>query len=54
MDSVGAYEAKTYLPKMRERVVGGDAITITGHGVPVAALAPHPRDVAAWAGVDVI
>ena len=44
MDSVGAYEAKTHLPKLLERVAKGDHITITKHGVPVAVLQPYDPD----------
>ena len=40
MDSVGAYEAKTHLSKLLERVMKGERITITKHGVPVAVLQP--------------
>jgi len=40
MKTVGAYEAKTHLPKLLERVAGGEKITITKHGVPVATLQP--------------
>lgn len=40
MDTVGAYEAKTHLPKLLERVMRGERITITKHGVPVAVLQP--------------
>jgi len=40
MESVGAYEAKTHLPKLLERVMKGERITITRHGVPVAVLQP--------------
>ena len=40
MDTVGAYEAKTHLPKLLERVMKGERITITKHGVPVAVLQP--------------
>lgn len=40
MESVGAYEAKTHLPKLLERVIKGERITITKHGVPVAVLQP--------------
>jgi len=39
-NSVGAYEAKTHLPKLLERVARGARITITKHGVPVAVLLP--------------
>lgn len=42
METVGAYEAKTHLPKLLERVQQGERITITKHGVPVAVL--HPPD----------
>jgi prevent-host-death family protein len=37
---VGAYEAKTHLPKLLERVARGERITITKHGKPVAELIP--------------
>ncbi|MCG2814905.1 MAG: type II toxin-antitoxin system prevent-host-death family antitoxin [Candidatus Aminicenantes bacterium] len=37
---MGAYEAKTHLPKLLERVMKGERITITKHGVPVAVLQP--------------
>jgi prevent-host-death family protein len=40
METVGAYEAKTHLPKLLERVIKGERITITKHGVPVAVLQP--------------
>jgi prevent-host-death family protein len=40
MDTVGAYEAKTHLPKLLARVKKGERITITKHGVPVAVLQP--------------
>lgn len=40
MKTVGAYEAKTHLPKLLELVAGGEKITITKHGVPVAVLQP--------------
>jgi prevent-host-death family protein len=38
--SVGAYEAKTHLPQLLDRVESGEAITITRHGRPVARLVP--------------
>jgi prevent-host-death family protein len=40
METVGAYEAKTHLPQLLERVAKGEKITITKHGVPVATLQP--------------
>jgi len=40
MQKVGAYEAKTHLPRLLERVLKGERITITKHGVPVAVLQP--------------
>jgi len=50
MESVGAYEAKTHLPQLLERVSRGERIVITKHGVPVAILQPvatsEKRDVA--------
>lgn len=38
--TVGSYEAKTHLPALLDRVVKGEEITITRHGVPVARLVP--------------
>jgi len=40
METVGAYEAKTHLPKLLARVIKGERITITKHGIPVAVLQP--------------
>ncbi len=40
MRSVGAYEAKTHLPGLLDRVALGEQIIITRHGVPVAVLRP--------------
>jgi len=40
VETVGAYEAKTHLPKLLERVLKGERITITKHGIPVAVLQP--------------
>lgn len=37
---VGAYEAKTNLSRLLERVEGGERITLTRHGRPVAMLVP--------------
>lgn len=40
MKTVGAYEAKTHLPRLLDEVANGETITITKHGVPVARLVP--------------
>ena len=37
---MGAYEAKTHLPRLLEEVAAGLTITITKHGRPVARLVP--------------
>ncbi|HEX9155231.1 MAG TPA: type II toxin-antitoxin system prevent-host-death family antitoxin [Nitrospira sp.] len=37
---VGAYEAKTHLSELLEKVEAGEEITITKHGAPVAKLVP--------------
>lgn len=37
---VGAYEAKTNLSRLLERVEQGERITLTRHGRPVAMLVP--------------
>jgi len=47
MEKVGAYEAKTHLPKLLERVLKGERITITKHGIPIAVLqSPDPEKAA--------
>ncbi|MHB1606664.1 MAG: type II toxin-antitoxin system Phd/YefM family antitoxin [Leptospirales bacterium] len=38
MATVGAYEAKTHLTQLLDRVAKGEKITITMHGIPVATL----------------
>jgi len=40
---VGAYEAKTHLPALLERVQRGEQIIITKHGKPIARLIPIRR-----------
>ncbi len=40
MTSIGAYDAKTHLPKLLERVSRGERFVITKHGRPVAELIP--------------
>ena len=40
MESVGAFEAKTHLSELLDRVANGESITITRHGVPAAVLMP--------------
>ena len=44
METVGAYHAKTHLPKLLERVRRGESVTITKHGRPVARLVPVVAD----------
>ena len=44
METVGAYEAKTHLPKLLQRVAKGQSITITKHGMPIAVLSPFEGD----------
>ncbi len=43
MTTVGAYEAKTHLPRLLEQVESGETITITKHGREVAKLVPVDR-----------
>jgi prevent-host-death family protein len=44
-NTVGAYEAKTHLSDLLERVAAGAEITITRHGAPVAKLVPVTKEV---------
>ena len=40
METIGAFEAKTHLSSLLDRVAKGEKITITRHGVPAALLVP--------------
>ena len=40
MERIGAFEAKTHLAALLDRVAKGERITITRHGIPAAVLAP--------------
>jgi len=40
MPELGAYEAKTHLPQLLDRVQKGERFVITRHGRPVAELVP--------------
>jgi len=40
MSTIGAYEAKTHLPALLERVEHGEHFTITRHGRAIARLVP--------------
>jgi prevent-host-death family protein len=40
METVGAFEAKTHLAALLDRVAKGEKITITRHGIPAAVLVP--------------
>lgn len=43
MRRIGAYLAKTHLPRLLDEVAAGEAVTITKHGVDVAVLRPATR-----------
>ena len=40
MEMIGAFEAKTHLAALLDRVAKGEKITITRHGIPAAVLCP--------------
>lgn len=44
MKTIGAFEAKTHLSALLDRVSKGETITITKHGVPAAMLVPVARE----------
>jgi prevent-host-death family protein len=44
MEKIGAYEAKTHLPRLLEQVREGAEIIITKHGLPIAVLKPYQSD----------
>lgn len=43
-NTVGAYEAKTHLSELLEKVEAGEEITITKHGTPIARLVPVKKE----------
>ena len=43
MEQIGAFEAKTHLSKLLDRVERGESLTITRHGKPVAELVPAAK-----------
>ena len=43
-NTIGAYEAKTHLSDLLERVEAGEEITITRHGSPIAKLVPVKKE----------
>jgi prevent-host-death family protein len=49
---VGAFEAKTHLAKLLDRVSHGEIITITRNGVPVARLVPVTDEAASLVRED--
>lgn len=52
MEAIGAYEAKTHLPRLLAEVEEGHSVTITRHGRPVARLVPFspPADTVGLVG----
>jgi len=54
MSDVGAYEAKTHLPRLLDEVEAGASITITRNGRPVARLMPIVSDAAHRAAARII
>jgi prevent-host-death family protein len=45
--TVGAYQAKTHLSELLEKVEAGEEIVITKHGSPVAKLVPVKKEATA-------
>jgi prevent-host-death family protein len=54
METVGAFEAKTHLSALLDRVAKGEKITITRHGVPAALLVPVAETEAKLSHTDVV
>lgn len=46
-NTIGAYEAKTHLSELLEKVEGGQEIVITKHGTAVARLVPVKKKASA-------
>jgi prevent-host-death family protein len=43
--TVGAFDAKTNLSRLLDRVENGETVVITRHGVPVARLTPYKTEI---------
>lgn len=54
METVGAFEAKTHLAALLDRVARGERIIITRHGAPVAVLAPVAENEAKLSHKDIV
>ena len=54
MVTVGAFEAKTHLSALLDRVAKGEKITITRHGVPAALLVPVAEAEAKLSHPDIV
>lgn len=52
--TVGAFEAKTHLSALLDRVAKGEKITITRHGVPAALLVPVAETEAKLSHQDIV
>ncbi len=52
MISVGSYEAKTRLSELLQKVIRGEVIEITKHGVPVAHVVPVNRTAGVGGVID--
>jgi len=52
--TVGAFEAKTHLAALLDRVAKGEKITITRHGVPAALLVPVAETQANLSHQDIV
>jgi prevent-host-death family protein len=53
-NTVGAYEAKTHLSELLDKVEAGEEFTITKHGAPVAKLVPVKKEATAQERADAI
>ena len=54
MEMIGAFEAKTHLAALLDRVAKGEKITITRHGVPAAVLVPVADSQAKLSHKDIV
>ena len=54
METVGAFEAKTHLAALLDRVAKGEKITITRHGIPAAVLVPVAETEARLSHKDIV
>ena len=54
METIGAFEIKTHLPALLDRIATGEKIRITRHGIPLAVLMPVAKAEAKLSSEEIV